>query len=63
MASPVPLPSYVVLGGATDAHVVNIVDDAPTTVYEIAGIVGATYEPSADHLHPKPRLPADGPGA
>jgi hypothetical protein len=37
-------------GGATDWHVVNIVDDAPTTVYEIAGIVGATYEPSADPL-------------
>jgi len=30
-------------GGATDGQVVNLVDDAPTTVYEIAGIVGATY--------------------
>src|SRR6185312_10978205 len=43
VASPVPSPSYVVPGGATDGQVVNLVDDAPTTVYEIAGIVGATY--------------------
>ena len=28
MASPVPSPSYVVPGGATDGHAVNIVDDA-----------------------------------
>ncbi len=43
MASPVPSPSYEVPGGAPDGQVVNLVDDAPTTVYEIAGIVGATY--------------------
>ncbi|MCL4367562.1 MAG: NAD(P)-dependent oxidoreductase [Actinobacteria bacterium] len=38
------------LTGATDGRVVNIVDEAPTTVYEIASIVGATMEPSADPL-------------
>ena len=38
------------LTGATDGHIVNIVDEAPTTVYEIANIVGASYEASAEPL-------------
>jgi len=38
------------LTGALDGHVVNIVDEAPTSVYEIASIVGASYEPSAEPL-------------
>ncbi|HEY5005523.1 MAG TPA: NAD(P)-dependent oxidoreductase [Ktedonobacteraceae bacterium] len=38
------------LTGAMDGHVVNICDEAPTTIYEIAQIVGAPYEPSAEPL-------------
>jgi UDP-glucose 4-epimerase len=38
------------LSGAFDGHIVNIADEAPTTVYEIAGIVGAAYEPSNEPL-------------
>jgi len=36
-----------------DGRIVNIVDDAPTTLYEMASIVGAAIEPSAEPLtHP-----------
>jgi nucleoside-diphosphate-sugar epimerase len=38
------------LTGITDGHIVNIVDEAPISVYEIAEIVGASYEPSAESL-------------
>jgi UDP-glucose 4-epimerase len=38
------------LAGALDGDVVNIVDEAPTSVYEIASIVGASYGPSAAPL-------------
>jgi nucleoside-diphosphate-sugar epimerase len=38
------------LTGAMDGRVVNIVDDAPTTLYEMASIVGASIEPSAEPL-------------
>nr|WP_052069235.1 NAD(P)-dependent oxidoreductase [Streptacidiphilus albus] len=38
------------LTGAFDRHIVNIADEAPITVYEIAGIVGAVYEPSSEPL-------------
>lgn len=38
------------LTGTTDGHIVNIVDEAPTTVYEIAGLVDAAYQPSAEPL-------------
>lgn len=38
------------LTGVMDGRIVNIADDAPTTVYEIAQIVGATYESSAEPL-------------
>ena len=41
------------LTGAMDGHVVNICDDAPTTLYEMAGVVGSPVEPSAEPLiHP-----------
>jgi len=38
------------LTGALDGYVVNIVDEAPTSVFEIASIVGASYKPSAEPL-------------
>ncbi|WP_020417271.1 NAD(P)-dependent oxidoreductase [Amycolatopsis sp. ATCC 39116] len=38
------------LSGAMDGRVVNLSDDAPTTVYEIARIVGAEYTESAEPL-------------
>ncbi len=38
------------LTGSLGGHVVNIVDEAPTSVYEIASIVGAAYESSAKPL-------------
>lgn len=38
------------LTGAMDRRIVNIVDDAPTTLYEMASIVGASIEPSAEPL-------------
>ena len=48
------------LTGAMDGRVVNICDEAPTTLYEIAQIVGATYEPSAEPLTNPWRLHMDG---
>ncbi|MGR9237080.1 NAD-dependent epimerase/dehydratase family protein (plasmid) [Rhizobium leguminosarum] len=45
------------LAGAFDGRIVNIADEAPTTVYELAGLVGHQMEPSAEamqnpwHLH------------
>ncbi len=36
--------------GAMDGHVVNIADEAPTSIYELAGLVGGTMEPSAEPL-------------
>lgn len=38
------------LAGAFDGHVVNLADDAPTSVYEIARVVGAQYPETADPL-------------
>ena len=38
------------LTGAMDGRIVNIVDDAPTTLYEMASIVGASIEPSGEPL-------------
>ena len=38
------------LSGAMDGRIVNIVDDAPTSLYEMASIVGASIEPSAEPL-------------
>jgi nucleoside-diphosphate-sugar epimerase len=45
------------LTGAMDGHIVNITDEAPTSIYELFALVGATMEPSAAplvnpwHLH------------
>jgi UDP-glucose 4-epimerase len=45
------------LSGAMDGRVVNLTDDAPTSMYELFELVGATMQPSAEpltnpwHLH------------
>ena len=45
------------LSGAMDGHVVNIADEAPTSIYELFELVGETMEPSSKplanpwHLH------------
>ena len=38
------------LTGAMDGRIVNICDDAPTTLYEMASLVGSPVEPSAEPL-------------
>ena len=38
------------LTGVMDSRIVNIVDEAPTTLYEIATLVGSPVEPSAEPL-------------
>jgi UDP-glucose 4-epimerase len=40
----------VALTGVMDGRIVNIADEAPLTIYEIAQIVGSTYESSAEPL-------------
>lgn len=48
---------HLALTGAMDGRIVNIVDEAPTSIYELAGLVGETMEPSVEplvnpwHLH------------
>lgn len=39
------------LTGATDGQVVNIADDAPTTLYDMAKAIGVTIESSAEPLN------------
>jgi UDP-glucose 4-epimerase len=39
------------LTGAMDGCIVNITDDAPTTLYEMASLVGSSIEPSAEPLN------------
>jgi len=38
------------LAGAMDGHIVNIVDEAPTSIYELLALIGETMEPSAEPL-------------
>ncbi len=38
------------LTGVMDGRIVNITDDAPTTLYEMASLVGSPIEPSAEPL-------------
>lgn len=40
----------VALTGAMDGRIVNIVDDAPTSIYELAGLVGQMMQPSSAPL-------------
>ena len=48
------------LRGAMDGHVVNIVDEAPTSIYELAGLVGETMKTSSDPLENPWHLHTDG---
>ena len=38
------------LTGAMDGRIVNIVDEAPTSIYELVELVGETMEPSSAPL-------------
>ena len=38
------------LTGVMDGSIVNVVDNAPITLYEIASLVGSPIEPSAEPL-------------
>lgn len=38
------------LSGKMDGNIVNIVDEAPTSIYELVELVGGTMEPSAEPL-------------
>ena len=48
------------LAGAMDGRVVNIVDEAPTSIYELAELVGEPFEPSRAPLTNPWRLHVDG---
>jgi UDP-glucose 4-epimerase len=48
------------LAGVMDERVVNIVDDGPTSIYELARLVGETIEPSAEPLANPWYMHADG---
>lgn len=48
------------LDGAFDGRIVNISDEAPTSVYELAGLVGETLEPSSEPLENPWQLHVDG---
>lgn len=48
------------LTGAMDGHIVNITDEAPTSIYELAGLVGEALEPSAKPLVNPWHLQMDG---
>lgn len=47
------------LTGAMDGHIVNIADEAPTSIYELVGLVGGTMEPSSAPLENPWRLHMD----
>lgn len=47
------------LAGVMDRRIVNIADDAPTSIYELVQIVGGTMEPSAAALDNPWRLHMD----
>jgi nucleoside-diphosphate-sugar epimerase len=48
------------LTGAMDGRVVNIVDEAPTSIYELAGLVGEPMAPSSEPLANPWHLHVDG---
>ncbi|OWJ58635.1 NAD-dependent epimerase/dehydratase family protein [Inquilinus limosus] len=48
------------LGGAMDGRIVNIADEAPTSIYELAALVGETMESSAEPLASPWHLHMDG---
>ncbi|MDR6951192.1 nucleoside-diphosphate-sugar epimerase [Ancylobacter sp. 3268] len=47
------------LTGAMDGRIVNIADEAPTSIYELVGLVGGTMEPSSAPLDTPWRLHMD----
>lgn len=51
---------YLALRGAMDRRIVNIVDEAPTSIYELLQLVGATMAPSAEPLSNPWHLHVDG---
>jgi len=48
------------LAGAMDGHIVNIVDEAPTSIYKLLALIGETMEPSAEPLSNPWHLHVDG---
>lgn len=48
------------LAGAFDGRIVNISDEAPTTVFELVGLVGQQMEPSAEAMQNPWYLHVDG---
>jgi UDP-glucose 4-epimerase len=50
----------VALTGALDGRIVNIVDEAPTSIYELVALVGETMEPSSEPLTNPWQLHVDG---
>jgi UDP-glucose 4-epimerase len=44
---------HLALAGVMDGRIVNLVDEAPTSIYELIALLGATMEPSSRPLeHP-----------
>lgn len=41
---------YLALAGVMDGRIVNIADEAPTSVYELAQLVGETLDSSSEPL-------------
>lgn len=50
----------IALSGAMDGHVVNIADEAPASMYELAELVGETMGPSSEPLANPWHLHVDG---
>jgi nucleoside-diphosphate-sugar epimerase len=48
------------LSGAMDGRIVNIVDEAPTSIYELVQLIGETMDPSSEPLTNPWRLHVDG---
>jgi UDP-glucose 4-epimerase len=48
------------LTGAMDGRIVNIVDEAPTSIYELVELIGETMEPSSEPLANPWHIHADG---
>ena len=51
---------HLALAGALDGRIVNIADEAPTSIYELAQLVGGQLEPSAEPLANPWYLVSDG---
>ena len=51
---------HLALDGAFDGRIVNLSDEAPTSIYELAGLVGETLEPSSEPLENPWHLHVDG---